>query len=645
MKDIIDKKPFMNLLKEYTGHLDGKNLLKIIKDNNALIAGGAVLAGYYEGGKINDLDIYVNQKDALSLWTDFKILFRDFLLKKSQSKKDYDDSFFKKNKIKGRFVVETQHSEFDFIIIDDEVKPEYVVSNFDLTFCEIWTDGENVYANYPEHVFSKSGILKDDYVKILIEGQNKFIQNRMERYKQKGFQISIPENDYVPQERVKNISSPEKWYVSVMYENIVNGLTNSLRIPALVYFPLKEYTIENLFPISPFLDIRKVVAKKKYKSGQYKQIMDDFNQILKPIFIKNSLILHTNIGIKKSVSYSYEKSPYFIDMSKRFVTLTQYRPLPLYDEDSDLFKTDDNVRTILKSDNPGMIFSCPNGHIHYSDNCGAPLELAVCGIEDCKNLVGGYQHMLAPGNYFVYIRSVSAGYHFVYNGKFPIYDYKTYKQLLKQTNETIIKYSLGDQMKLMPDIDNTLKARRIRPSDELRRDVNKDCGVILTPFDLNENGGIDKNAEDTFILPCGHLMDKSAVDMTREQGKSSDRKCPFDGKKFLFGTNKIQQQAANKNIYIVAKKRNSYLIYQFHNEKWKTRKNGKYYSRWVSDKRLKTLINSTKLTTPTYDGLLNFFKLTDLYIDDQVNKHTVLMTPLKDHDFQYYKKAKKMGYV
>ena len=66
-----------------------------------------------------------------------------------------------------------------------------VVSNFDLTFCEIWFDGKDVYANYKDDVLQKRGLLKDDYLELLFIDNNKFTKNRIEKYKNRGFEIYI----------------------------------------------------------------------------------------------------------------------------------------------------------------------------------------------------------------------------------------------------------------------------------------------------------------------------------------------------------------------------------------------------------------------------------------------------------------------
>jgi len=65
-----------------------------------------------------------------------------------------------------------------------------VVTNFDLTFCQVWFDGANVYASHPEHIKNKSGVLQNDYCKILFHG-NRFLRKRLNKYKQKKYNIAF----------------------------------------------------------------------------------------------------------------------------------------------------------------------------------------------------------------------------------------------------------------------------------------------------------------------------------------------------------------------------------------------------------------------------------------------------------------------
>ena len=78
----------------------------------------------------------------------------------------------------------------DVMFVRNKRSPEKVASNFDLTFCQVWYDGENVYATHPEHIREKKGILQGDYVKTFLRG-NKFLIHRMQKYVDRGFTIEM----------------------------------------------------------------------------------------------------------------------------------------------------------------------------------------------------------------------------------------------------------------------------------------------------------------------------------------------------------------------------------------------------------------------------------------------------------------------
>jgi hypothetical protein len=64
--------------------------------------------------------------------------------------------------------------------------PTDVVQNFDLTFCQVWYDGDAVYATHPDHVKNKVGYLQGDYVKLYLR-KNHFLRRRVQKYRMRGF--------------------------------------------------------------------------------------------------------------------------------------------------------------------------------------------------------------------------------------------------------------------------------------------------------------------------------------------------------------------------------------------------------------------------------------------------------------------------
>lgn len=137
-------------------------------------------------------------------------------------------------------------------------------------------------------------------------------------------------------------------------------------------------------------------------------------------------------------------SLYSIFLSPKFVATTQWKPKSI-NELTFFFKNDGLY--IDKSDRPNVIFSCQNGHLHSVPNCGVPIDFMECGKTDdnnpdnpiCTKIVGGSQHMLAPGCSIVYMNE-NAPYD-VWSGYLPIYSYTLYSRLIIQYNIEVSRYN------------------------------------------------------------------------------------------------------------------------------------------------------------------------------------------------------------
>jgi len=81
-------------------------------------------------------------------------------------------------------------NQIDVMAVRNARSPLDVVNNFDLTFCQVWFDGSDVYASHPEHIESKKGMLQGDYVKLMLTG-NTFLKKRMAKYMRRGFTIDF----------------------------------------------------------------------------------------------------------------------------------------------------------------------------------------------------------------------------------------------------------------------------------------------------------------------------------------------------------------------------------------------------------------------------------------------------------------------
>lgn len=167
---------------------------KTLKDNGAIISGGFILKaiGSFVDEKSVDMDIYVPTAHAEEFRKVMTKLFDSTSVVKHVVS-DSPGSFFKKNGIVSVSKYSKQlpkYAEMDIVEIAADRTPVEVVKNFDLTFCENWYDGDNVWMAYPDHVKSKSGFLENHYLDILFTG-NPVLINRMKKYIDRGFKISI----------------------------------------------------------------------------------------------------------------------------------------------------------------------------------------------------------------------------------------------------------------------------------------------------------------------------------------------------------------------------------------------------------------------------------------------------------------------
>ena len=230
----------------------------------ALVAGGSVLAPYIDG-YIHDIDIYIHASKADGFYQILKTKLGYGFIEdtKNYIAPAYDESFFRKNNILARFLLVSldQHSSIvdqfypniDIMIIPDDITLKSVVTNFDLTFCEIWYDGKTVQASDPAGILAKTGKLKKDYVEKLLVYLNHFTIKRLEKYVKKGFTISYDlEPGYTFKKKTKNVLSPEEWVVYKLYNYIVFGtdrhaqhlVEDSFKI--VCSYPLTKYTLVGL---------------------------------------------------------------------------------------------------------------------------------------------------------------------------------------------------------------------------------------------------------------------------------------------------------------------------------------------------------------------------------------------------------------
>ena len=191
-----------------------EHFCRLLKRHNALVAGGFLLKAIQpnvdvqnEGWKKGDIDLYVNVKNTRPLMEALFESTRGMLplfqphTYNGYLASLYCRSFMRRNGIRGvksmdvKVAVQSpQWMTLDIVSIRNRRTPVQVVTNFDLTFCQLWFDGETVYATHPDHIEQRRGQLQGDYVETYLAG-NRFLRKRIEKYRERGFEITF---DHTP---------------------------------------------------------------------------------------------------------------------------------------------------------------------------------------------------------------------------------------------------------------------------------------------------------------------------------------------------------------------------------------------------------------------------------------------------------------
>jgi hypothetical protein len=228
---------FKKYLKDNTSVEIFNKLNDALLTEKAYIAGGSVLSCYSGlNFKTDDLDIYINQSNFNNFIIKLSKLYKfatdkyngsaqrtdtSVLRKNHYLAPPYDNSFFKKNhilfRVRGISYTNIKIPAIDIIVIPDEINILDVLSNFDLTICEIWYNGRTVNGTNLADIQNKVGYLRKEYIDSLFKHLNTFIIKRIKKYRERGFKIEYdipPSTTYTLSiSKTKNVTNPTEWVI------------------------------------------------------------------------------------------------------------------------------------------------------------------------------------------------------------------------------------------------------------------------------------------------------------------------------------------------------------------------------------------------------------------------------------------------
>ena len=235
---------FNHLLRHFHHSVDTTGLTKLLRDHNAIIAGGSVLGSLSENSYIRDLDIYVNLKNAQNFYNAlFKYQPEIYAYGYgNHTAPPYDSSFLIQNNILGRYNIYLFGTiQTDIMIVSDDVSVESVVENFDLSFCKVWYNGTEIFTNHYQDILERRGTLGQNYLEAYLKG-NTFTMKRIKKYTRRGYTITLPNIDtsgMVIKRHHKEVISPETWVVYKLLEILfpmgMNSYTAKLHFSYMIF--------------------------------------------------------------------------------------------------------------------------------------------------------------------------------------------------------------------------------------------------------------------------------------------------------------------------------------------------------------------------------------------------------------------------
>ena len=304
-------------------------LKELLKTTGSVIAGGSVLKSLskYVEKEIyqtnvqhdsfslplsTDLDIYIPIKHY-SEFVELFLKIYDWQIQEIHYASMYDTSFFKKNGIQKRISLvdklesrKFSYKSCDLMKVSNSKTVIDVVSNFDLTVCECWYNGEDIFSNYPEDIEHKIAKLKGDYINAYVFG-NTFIENRISKYRLRGFTIKIPTTDnyvildnllFIPpcnKIKPKTLKERQKWLYYTMFFTILYGISENINVKMRSEFVVfdkesphynkkyfENYNKDDTMDIDEYLNLPKLklLAESEKSKMNWKEAVQNIDTLL-----------------------------------------------------------------------------------------------------------------------------------------------------------------------------------------------------------------------------------------------------------------------------------------------------------------------------------------------------------------------------
>lgn len=240
-------------LEDRFGVPDANRLYSLLKNTGSFVSGGFVLGACVGGFPFStqerqDTDFYVPLSEIVK-FNNGLVITKPPIFKADRfeiyAASRYCGSFLRENGIRQvySFSQESKNGppvKVDVMSVGKDRSLQEVVTNFDLTFCQVWFDGQNVYASHPDHIRNKTGNLNYKYCNKLIEGTSSgrfFLKKRLFKYRERGFQVEF-DPDFV-RETFRSVSQPPP--------TPYNYFSNRSRYKRYASGPMIDYREINLY--------------------------------------------------------------------------------------------------------------------------------------------------------------------------------------------------------------------------------------------------------------------------------------------------------------------------------------------------------------------------------------------------------------